>query len=288
MFWISPEGMARAEEKLVTDPFSILSNYVSYLNPKFLFFYGDNNIRHRLQNMGQLYHFELVTVLAGVWGLFKERRRAHRILSLWLILYPIPAALTEQTHAIRSIMGAPLFAILSAYGFFTVAGYFKSSKVKTGFFLGSTLVVACSLVVFCKFYFLEYPKYGANAWRHGMKEVIAFIEKSPYQKVVMSDRYFFFPPYIYILFYTKYDPEKYQRHPLQLRQKLWKDTEESLGKYHTQSISRIKVEGTVLLCIRPDEIVEVIKKGYDWREVHTVRAPNGWDLISLVKVTGGK
>ena len=70
--------------------------------------------------MGQLHYIECLTVFSGIVGLIRTKPQFGPILWLWLLLYLIPAALTSQTHVIRAIVGAPLFAILSGYGVHTV------------------------------------------------------------------------------------------------------------------------------------------------------------------------
>ena len=105
LHWISPAGMARASYLLEFAPFDWLVNYLSYLGPDYLFFNGDPEIRHSLLNVGQLYFFELATLPMGTFFLVRRKRKEDALLGLWLALYPIPAALTDPSHAIRSIVG---------------------------------------------------------------------------------------------------------------------------------------------------------------------------------------
>ena len=97
--------MARASYLLEFAPFDWLVNYLSYLGPDYLFFNGDPEIRHSLLNVGQLYFFELATLPMGIFFLVRRKRKEDALLGLWLALYPIPAALTDPSHAIRSIVG---------------------------------------------------------------------------------------------------------------------------------------------------------------------------------------
>ncbi|MDJ0575704.1 MAG: glycosyltransferase family 39 protein [Xenococcaceae cyanobacterium MO_234.B1] len=67
LFWISPEGMARAKGTGVEfDPVIIGKYYLSYFKPQFLFFKGDYIPRHSAAKIGELYYFEIFTV---IWGL---------------------------------------------------------------------------------------------------------------------------------------------------------------------------------------------------------------------------
>ncbi len=100
---MGPGGMARASYLLEFAPFDRLVNYLSYLGPDYLFFNGDPEIRHSMLNVGQLHFFELATLPIGIFFLVRRKRKEDALLGLWQSLYPIPAALTDPPHAIRSI-----------------------------------------------------------------------------------------------------------------------------------------------------------------------------------------
>ena len=74
--------------------------------------------------MGQLHLFELALVPLGAFFLLRRRRPEDVLMGLWLVFYPIPAAFTAPTHAIRSVIGAPLFALLSACGIYQLVFFF--------------------------------------------------------------------------------------------------------------------------------------------------------------------
>ncbi len=78
-FWISPEGLTRARSTLTTDALEIVANYLSYLSPGYLFYRGDANLRHSILQMGQLHYIELVTVIAGIVGMARSRRKEDRV-----------------------------------------------------------------------------------------------------------------------------------------------------------------------------------------------------------------
>jgi 4-amino-4-deoxy-L-arabinose transferase-like glycosyltransferase len=146
-FWISPEGLTRAKSTITTDVVEIVKNYISYVSLWYLFYSGDPNLRHSILGMGQLHTFEVFTVIAGLIGMARSRKRAHRVWWLWLLLYPIPAALTEPMHAIRSILGAPLFALFSGYGLVEIGGYCRSGGMKRVYRAGTVAVVVASVIV---------------------------------------------------------------------------------------------------------------------------------------------
>ena len=277
MFWVTPHGMWRAHQLLCISLRKNALYYLSYFNPQFLFLKGDPNLRHCLLKMGHLYLFESITVLTGLTGvLLGVRKKQHQVLLLWLVLFPIPAALTEPRHAIRSIIGAPLFSILSAYGIFTLASLFKSRRGKAIFIVTAVVAAAFSVLIFSKLYFLEYPKYSADAWQYGMREAIAYAEKSTYDSVVVSGD--FLMPDVFILFYTKLPPLRYYL-------TLWNGVNNRIGKYNIAPVSEhFNFKGTCLFIIKPYEIEKMSRLNYVWDVKHVIKDPEGNELIKLLEV----
>ncbi|MCZ6636397.1 MAG: glycosyltransferase family 39 protein [bacterium] len=291
LFWISPEGMRRTYGTLVDEPGLIFPNYLSYFNPLFLFLQGDRHFRHSLLFMGQLHYLECITVLAGLYGLIRYKHSANPILWLWLALYPIPAAFTSETHAIRAIIGAPLFAILSGYGANTLWESIRSWRWSS---IAATLAAVCltaNMLLYCKFYFIDYPKDTWYWWQYGIGQAIQYIEQSPLPCIIAEPLPFFSPTYIFILFYTQFPPERYHTLPVTMKEKNWEKTEKPLGKYYiTDDIDPILAKGPCLLIVGPKMYKDFQKKGYLWRLEHTVQIPGleRMTRICVIYTTGQK
>ena len=216
-FWLAPEGSARvAETGLETNIFKLSLYYLSYLEPVFLFLFGDFSVRRSLTTLGigQLYCWEMFTVFTALLSLKSEQTRTSKIIWLWLVLYPIPAALTEEQHAIRAIIGIPLFALISSYGFWLLWSRWQKNKqqLKQRVLIGA---IALSLVYHGYAYYnyatLKISDTGVGHWQYGMKEAFRITENSEAQCVVISNK--FKRPNLYLLFYTKYPPQEYQKNP---------------------------------------------------------------------------
>lgn len=222
-----------------------------------------------------------MTVLPGIFFLFKENRKERSILLLWLLLYPIPAALTDSAHALRSMVGAPLFSIFSAYGISRVISLF-SSRQKTYVIFITSFVVAASVAVFLNSYFIHYSRYTiprvSKILQYGMREAINYAESSSFNCVLVSDQ--FWRPNIYILFYAKYPPSVNQISPIDPSV----TSDYSIGKYPVVSIlKQAKVKENCLSIIKPEQIKEIGKKGYNWEKVSVIKYPGGLEAIILVK-----
>ena len=230
-------------------------------------------------------------------SIIKRRRKEHQLLLCWLVLYPIPAAFTQPEHAIRSMIGAPLFATISAYGFSQIA-ILISYSYKKYFNFTTTLIVTLSLVWFCKVYFRDYPKYSTEEWLFGMREAITYAEKSSNCAITSSRIANGISISYFILFYTQYPPDIYQRSPIPVSI----EQNYSLGKYHVaeapknqdtadnvgQQLVYIwkqqKLNDKCLFAIKPDEMKEIAAAGYDLHQVHSVRNPYGVEIIKLIEV----
>jgi 4-amino-4-deoxy-L-arabinose transferase-like glycosyltransferase len=277
-FWISPEGMTRVKSLggLISNPIQIIYNYLSYFSPNFLFFSGDSNLRHSPPGIGELHFIELITVVLGVFGLvknFNQKQKERNILLLWLLLYPIPAAFTAPGHALRAIIGVPLFSIFSGYGYSILADILK---IRKKVFYGFTIsVMVASIAWFANCYFLDYPTYSTHRnWRYGMKEAITYAENSSKSCIAVSNKFYYMN--IFIAFYSQYDPLLYQRSPIEASFSSPDHPGYSLGKYNITPISNeLVLNDQCLLMIKPDEIQDIVAAGYDWQESHTIRNPRG-------------
>src|SRR3989338_7592183 len=194
---------------------SFFNNYFKYFSVGYLFVEGDNEKRHSINGVGQLYWFELPLLLVGLFLFLKKRISVHKLLLWWLLIYPLAASLTTGgIHAIRSINALPLFQIISAY---SISSLLDSLKLKKSPFIIIIFLILISLLAvynvgsYVYGYFIEYPKYSAESFQYGKKDAISYIEsaKRGYNKLVVPEE-----DEIFVLFYTKFKPGEYQRNKL--------------------------------------------------------------------------
>lgn len=195
-------GGARFAQVEITSKTDFVKNYFSHFSPQFLFSTGDTNPRSQIPGHGQLYWFELPLILVGIFAIFKSKKIFYFIPLVLLLLSPIPAALTKESpHALRVLLAAPSFAIISAFG----AYFLKDNFKKFGVVIFSAVVIAYYL--FFEFYIqdfiVKYPTQSASAWQYEYKQIF---EKQ--RSGVVTDKYA--QPYIFALYYLKYSPEKFR------------------------------------------------------------------------------
>jgi len=201
----------------------IIRGYLVHFSPKWLFVTGDHE-RHHAPDMGLLYLWELPFLFLGIYTLLKTKNYepGTKVLLGWFLISPIAASPTTQLpHAIRTLVFLPTFQIFTAFGIISVILFVKelrtppaqagkNKKLLSGCLLFIVFCFAIFNIVYYLFqYFgrtnMEYSKF----WQYGYKEAVTYTEsvKDTYKKVVVSIG--LEQPYMFFLFYMKYDPVKY-------------------------------------------------------------------------------
>lgn len=217
-----------------------MQHYFDNLSPNFLFMTGDGNPKFSSRTTGQMYLFEIPLLIAGILFLFKKKEDNWWLIPVWIILGIIPAATARETpHALRIETTLPTFQILVAYGAFYL--YKSVSSIRYRVFslkFGNLLTILYLLfsffwfVYFIHYYFVQYPYQFSSEWEYGYKDVINYISenKDKYDGIVFTET--LGRPYIYALFYEKYDPEKFA--------KTSKVDREALGFVHVRGFDKYK------------------------------------------------
>ncbi len=195
-------GGARFAQVEITGKMAFVKSYFANFSPQFLFITGDTNPRSQIPGHGQLYWFELPLILVGLFAIFKSKKILYFIPLVMLILAPIPAALTKESpHALRALLAAPSFAIISALG----AMFLKEHVKKFGVVIMASVVVAyyLSFELYIQDFITKYPTESASAWQYEYKQIF-----DKQKSGVVTDKYA--QPYIFALYYLKYPPEKFR------------------------------------------------------------------------------
>src|SRR3989344_4727435 len=176
-----------------------LRRYSSHFSPEFLFFSGDPvRPRYRVPDIGQLLWIEIPFLVIGLYWTVKKR---HWWLLVWLLLAPLPAALTFETpSAIRSyLMIGPLVLMI---GF----GLEKAKKLWPLIFI----LFVYNLIHYLDAYFVHAPVHQPYEWQGGYKELVGRVNQlmPNYDRAEITDSRG--TAYIYFLFYTQYDPPQWQ------------------------------------------------------------------------------
>lgn len=285
-YWLDPEVMIRANKiGFITSPSELLLSYFSYYSPVFLFLRGDANPRNSLATIGigQLHLLELITVIIGIFFLFKKYSKINyklHLLWIWLFLYPIPAALAEPAQSIRSIIGYPLLAIISGLGLFHLSQlitkkYLKIFKIITGF------LITISFIYFLLSYY-NYSQYvipnSAAHWQYGLAEAFQIEKNRNYDCVFVSNS--FALPNIYTLFYSQYSPSAHQLNPTPA----FPSGNYSLGKYQLVDAENIKFnKNKCLFIIKPEDSSKITPENGQIKEIKTIKTGDNFEKIKVLE-----
>jgi len=154
------------------------TSYFAHLDPRFLFIDGDHNPRHGWRHWGELLVVTAPFALAGLLLALRRRSASDLFVIAWLLLYPLGGATTSEgiPHASRSFLAAPLFALLTAYGFIGVVGRLRNVRTQRAVVLVSALLFTVNAAAALRWYFVKYPAYAALAWSAGFEDIVRTLE----------------------------------------------------------------------------------------------------------------
>lgn len=207
--------------------FEFIKNYLSHFSPYFLFVDGGDNYQFSVQKMGLMYALEAPFLIFGLWRIRKYPSAAKLVIP-WMLLAPIPAAITrESPHVLRSIFMLGSIQILVGLGIVDFVVWIKTRfKIREIWGMGVIgVLILVNAGIYFNSYFFEYPKEYSQSWQYGYKEAVEFVRSKPNvdeRPVFITKKYG--EPHIFYLFYTKYDPAKYQtnRSLIRYQQSNWR------------------------------------------------------------------
>ncbi len=191
----------------------IAGRWFNHFSGKFLFFEGDyQNPRHSAPNSGMLLLIDLLFIPFGLVFLVKNKSKFSNFILLWLLLSPLPEILSrDQVHAVRALNMSIPFILVSSLGLSTLIGTSSKFRFKFLSYLLISTFYGITFIYFLDSYFIHIPIHNAKYWQYGYKEVVEKITpiQDNYYEIIFQQSYS--QPYIYFLFYQKYDPVKYQQ-----------------------------------------------------------------------------
>lgn len=198
----------------------IIKNYFLNFNPQWLF-ENRGEESHKVPNFGVIYFWGAPFIIIGlIWMIRHIKNKQNQLLLFWLLVAPVPAALTTQApHAIRTLQMLPLPQILISIGIIFVGhflGLVINPKSKRFFIIFVTIIVTLFILInvinFYLNYFIFFPREQSQSFQYALKEAISYVEKNEnkYDKIIFSNKDNLYQSYMAFLFYTKYDPKLYQ------------------------------------------------------------------------------
>lgn len=197
---------------------NISKNYLDAFSLNFLFSHGDPNPRHSIYDFAGMYIFDFVMIVVGivVWlrlisGAVVKNRKSYLLFIVWLLLAPIPSALTKDgaSHAARLILIFPALILFSAVGFSALLSNSRRlSKILVIFF---TFFMLATITRYLYAYYVIWPRDSWRFWHYGFEETIKFVKEidRDYEKIYFNNTYE--PMLPRFLFWYDYDMETFQK-----------------------------------------------------------------------------
>lgn len=207
---ILPPTLSRLVNNKVT--YSILEsskNYISHFNPSFAFLEGGSNYQFSVPNFGLLYPFLAPFLLLGIFIVLKKRKKWQLLSLFWLLIAPIPAAITRDSpHALRSLLMIPPLIFISSFG---ISEFLDLIRPKKFWEVVIVIVLLFSLFKFWENYSGQYRKNYSWSFQYGYSQVVDYlnIEANQYGRIYFTKKYG--EPHEFILFYLKFDPQTYKK-----------------------------------------------------------------------------
>lgn len=192
----------------------ILGRYFNHFSGKFLFFEGDyQNPQHSAPYQGMLLVTDIFLILVGIAVFFRQKlNKSFWFILLWLIFSPLPAVLTrDQVQSVRALNMVVPLAFILALGLNEVLIWINSRKNKIIYLVLLTGFYLAGFVYFADAYYIHVPKHNSSYWNYGYKQVVEKVSSFQlgYKHIIVEQS--FSQPYIYFLYFQKYDPVKYQK-----------------------------------------------------------------------------
>lgn len=207
---LSPILSQLAYNKVTYFTVEAFKNYLFHFDPSFLFVKGGSNFQFSIPGTGQMYLALLPLILLGIWQIVQQRKNWQLFILGWLLVAPIPGAITRDApHALRTIfLTIPL--LVSAIIGIKWSKDFLSPKIFRALAVIMALILLSSTYVFWQNYTGNYRQNYSWSWQYGYKQAVEFIQanQADYSRIVFTKKYG--EPHIFALLYLRYNPYEYQ------------------------------------------------------------------------------
>lgn len=203
-----------SENKVFVFGGTILTNYLNHFSLNFLYLNGTNTQYSILPPRGLFYLLEMVFLGAGIVYIVRRNYKPGLFMVALLLLSPIPDALTGDGHYSRASNMMPFMFILEGIGIAFLWELLSRPGGRQALALKGLLftiifipffIFSISYLTYFPKYYSSYSQYGYQSWTNEINN-----QKESFDRIYLSRYGNDTKQYIYYLFFSKYDPIKYQ------------------------------------------------------------------------------
>lgn len=180
------------------------ARFLKHISTDFLFYEGDKYTdRGHISRMGMMNMFSFFLMYAGAAILYTKYREQRILILGLLVLSIIPGSLTlAEFSSTRNLFMVIPLSLLVSVSFYEIVLYKRWIAITV------TMVWLFGFLYFADLYFIHSKVTFFKEYNEGYKVIFEKMRELNPKKAVITDIYG--QPYIYYLFYFKYDPAKYQ------------------------------------------------------------------------------
>jgi len=261
-------------------------NYANAFSPDFLFIRGGGNHAHNILNFGNMYLIDAPFLLLGLIYLISRKKNASVYLVLWwFFIAPLAPSITKDApHTNRMFAIFPILPLVTAYGALWVIRTFRGF-VRYGVFAAIIVLYCFTGGLYLDRYYVHFPYEESQHWGVVYERLNTLLSQKQFmdKKIVMEG-----PgdsPYIYFLFYSKYDPALFQKQAIR-----YPITPEgfvhvkAFGRYEFRTIDWLQDPNlnNTLIVARTANIPTKIKKLFTRTNI---LLPSGDPIYSIIEAT---
>lgn len=195
----------------LADVSTILKGYLTHFDLNF-FFSEIIQGKYHAPGIGLMYLWELPVLLYGLHVAASKKGKSKYLLFLWFFISPIAAAPTRSLpHPVRTLVFLPTVQIFVAMGLLDLYQHLDRIKPLYRRIMGGIvcLIIFFSGLFYLHQYYIHMPVEYAPEWQYGHEQLVSTVKlmQDKFDKVIVSTS--LDQPYIFFLYYLKYDPNKY-------------------------------------------------------------------------------
>lgn len=189
-----------------------LQNYTNTFSANFLFINGGTNHAHNIENFGNMYIVEALFLFLGlVFLIALHKGKNKQIVLWWFFISPLAASITKDApHTNRTASIIPVLPIIVAFGLWWAIILLKKRYFQYPAVLIIALAFCLNFAVYMDQYYIHFPRDEQDHWGKPYQVLSTLLtsQKFANKHIVMTQPEA--SPYIYLLFYQKYDPRDFQ------------------------------------------------------------------------------